>query len=330
MPGRVNYDIHFFERDAESFAVLDALIQRYRAKGVVVTARHLEIARGLDDVLAAAQGKPLFLFLDPCGLGIGHSTLVRVLGRTLGGGWPPTECLLNFSMEALRRIGGLLTSPHANQQSVLRLDEVLGGDWWHETMTSDREDRAEAVVDEYTVRLANDATMSVAAVPVMRKPGQKPLYYLVHATKHPLGRFAFADASAKALAEWHAAHQDSIDGDQLSLFGSSDDRPTPQTTSQPQAQADIAQNIVDLLAERGHFSLTHETEAVLGAHHGIVEVKVIRAAIKDLYRRGLTSCNGVGRLDTMVITPAVPEAARPILDRPACAHRPSESFRPTA
>jgi len=49
---------------------------------------------------------PLFLFLDPTGLGLPYDVLVRLLTEKRRDGWPPTEVLLNFSLDAVRRIGG--------------------------------------------------------------------------------------------------------------------------------------------------------------------------------------------------------------------------------
>ena len=49
---------------------------------------------------------------------------------------PPTEALLHVSVNALRRIGGLLRSQHevltdADRKTIARVDRFLGGDWWH-------------------------------------------------------------------------------------------------------------------------------------------------------------------------------------------------------
>jgi hypothetical protein len=84
----------------------------------------------LDDVLRAGRGCPLFLFLDPCGLGIPYERLIALLRNERQAQWPPKEILMNFSLEALRRIAGHVGSELGSEKSMGRLDEALGGDWW--------------------------------------------------------------------------------------------------------------------------------------------------------------------------------------------------------
>ena len=69
----------------DSFGILKAVVDEYVARGVQAEANRFEVIRGLDQVVNAAEGEPLFLFLDPCGLGIPFSVLVQTSVRAAGG-----------------------------------------------------------------------------------------------------------------------------------------------------------------------------------------------------------------------------------------------------
>ncbi|MFE7190370.1 three-Cys-motif partner protein TcmP [Kitasatospora sp. NPDC057541] len=129
--GQVRWTCFFAERSAESFVQLETLVNEYRSRGVDARAFHGDVHGLVDEVLAAAVGRPLFLFLDPCGLALPFERLVDILARRRSTArWPPTELLLNFSMMAVRRIGGNSHSPKGNERTNERLDAVCGGTWW--------------------------------------------------------------------------------------------------------------------------------------------------------------------------------------------------------
>jgi hypothetical protein len=96
----------------------------------------------LGQVITAANGLPLFLFLDPCGLGLPFPVLVETLTGPRAARWPPTEVLLNFSLYAVRRIAGHVTSPKPNERTMTRLDEALGDDWWRDLVRQGVSDEA--------------------------------------------------------------------------------------------------------------------------------------------------------------------------------------------
>ena len=118
-------------------AVLKPVVDEYVARGVQAEAANDEVISGLGQVIDAAEAMPLFLFLDPCGLGLPFPVLVETLTGPRAARWPPTEVLLNFSLDAVRRIAGHVTSPTPNETSMARLDEALGGVWWRDL--ADRE-----------------------------------------------------------------------------------------------------------------------------------------------------------------------------------------------
>jgi three-Cys-motif partner protein len=197
--GAVRWTCFFAERSAASFSNLEALVSEYRSQGVDARAFRGDVLGLTDEVLAAAAGKPLFLFLDPCGLGMPFDTLADILARRRKETWPPTELLLNFSMMAVRRIGGNSQSDKGNERTSERLDEVCGGRWWREYFadgyTRDADDKVAA---EYGERLGRATGMHMLSVPVTKAPGQKAVYNLVFGTRSNHGLWVFGDAHSRA------------------------------------------------------------------------------------------------------------------------------------
>ena len=183
---------------------LKPVVDEYKARGVQAEASPEEVIKGLGKVINAARGLPLFLFLDPCGVGIPFSELTGVLSGPRRDRWPPTEVLLNFSLEAVRRIGGHAISETPTEKSMARLDIALGGEWWRDVIREHgvTDDAVEEIVGGFMNRLAKATKMRIVACPVSRAPSHKPVYYLVHGTRKPLGIWYFGDAAARAEQKW--------------------------------------------------------------------------------------------------------------------------------
>ncbi len=114
----LNLSCFFVEQQAKSFERLLEVLRGYQARGVDARAHHGEVDDVLDDVVRRARGVPLFLFLDPCGLCLPMERLVDVLARRRPERRPATELLMNFSMMAVRRLGGHVSSPKGNEKSL--------------------------------------------------------------------------------------------------------------------------------------------------------------------------------------------------------------------
>src|SRR5262249_37437354 len=71
-------------------------------------ARHGTASDHLDEALAFAGDAPLFMFIDPYGLGPTFDEVVHVLKRPRAGRGSKTEILLNFISTAFSRAGGFL------------------------------------------------------------------------------------------------------------------------------------------------------------------------------------------------------------------------------
>ena len=295
---RIHRDWTLFlsERDKDSFESLEEVAADYIRRGVDARTRRFEVDEVLDEVLEAAKGLPLFLFLDPCGLGVPFDRLVGVL-NSRPGARPPTEFLLNFTMTGVRRIGGNVRSTQGSEASLRKMDAVCGGPWWREHFTEDRFDdgSAERVAEGYAARLEKAANMSVISVPVRKKPHYKPIYNMVYGTRSPYGLWVFGDAVARAHIEWwktaEAADQET---DPNALF-------TLTQAVQPDAEAiakesvpAIAANLERLLKSHAQFRVVSHTLEVFGDYYGMVTEPSVRKAIKLLHEQGKTSSDGVG------------------------------------
>jgi three-Cys-motif partner protein len=312
--GTVAWTCFFVEAEDDSAAELVQVVEEYVRQGVTATAHHGDVLDVLDDVVRAAVGFPLFLFLDPCGLGIPYDRLVSLLRDKRRDRWPPTEILLNFSLDAVRRIGGLVGSEYGSEKSMRRLDEAVGGDWWRRHFALGVTDTAvETVVTRFGERLMADSGMEIVSVPVRRAPKHKPLYHLLFGTRRQHGLWAFGDSVAWATQAWWSTLdvQTTEEDPYPRLFPVTQvDRPSIETV-EARAVPAVAGNLEDLLRERPSFRVVDHTDRVFGAFYGQVRERVVRDAIKLLHRDGRTSSDGKGpRIRNLVVVRPQAETAR--------------------
>lgn len=297
----------FVEQKAKSFDRLQQLVHDYKAAGVDARAHRGEVDDVLDDVVHNAVGVPLFLFLDPCGLCLPFDRLADVLARRRPDRRPATELLMNFSMMAVRRLGGHVRSPKGNEKSLERFDAVCGGRWWREFFTTDGksdEDAAEAVADQYARRLEEVTGMFVHSVPVAKDAFVKPVYRLVFATRSQYGLWVFGDAVARARDEWW----ESLDSrDTGTLFSTASIlRPTAEALEKAAVPA-IAANLEQLVQRtRQPVMLVDHTLEIFGEYYGQVTEPIARKAVKHLHRAGKTPSTGVGgKVRELIVRPGV-------------------------
>lgn len=286
----------FVEKDPQSAAVLQGVVNEYRGRGVDARAHEGDVSDVLSDVLKEAAGVPLFLFLDPTGFGMPYDRLVRSLTETRGTAWPPTEVLLNFSLEAVRRTAGHVSSEHGVEASMRRLDAAVGGPWWRSPFRSGYTDQAVALVArEFSSRLASSTSMNVVSVPVTRAPGHKPLYHLVFGTRKQHGLWAFGDSVARATeAWWDTLEEVEASADPGVLFGVAETIRPKLETVESQAVPVIAENLAALLDEVPSFSTVERTLRIFGDYYGQVREPTVRQAVRRLYAEGRTGCDGKG------------------------------------
>jgi three-Cys-motif partner protein len=308
----LNLSCFFVEQQPKSYARLEEVVAIYRNSGVQAQAHHGGVDDVLDDVVRQAARVPLFLFLDPCGLCLPMARLVDVLARRRPEKRPATELLMNFSMMAVRRLGGHVSSPKGNERSLERFDQVCGGAWWREYFTENRseQDAAEAVAAEYARRLALQTGMLVQSVPVSHAPHKKPVYHLVFATRSPYGLWVFGDAAARARDAWWETLE--LNDDPDTLFSTASVlRPDPQDVEKKAVPA-MAANLEALLRQTGRpVKLVDHTLAVFGDYYGQVTEPAARKAVKLLHSEGKTPSTGVGerRIREIVVYPGSRSAA---------------------
>jgi three-Cys-motif partner protein len=300
--------LFFHETEPESFAALNPVVDEYKARGIQAEASPDEVMKGLGKVIAAARGLPLFLFFDPCGVGIPFSELTRILSGPRRDNWPPTEVLLNFSLDAVRRIGGLVNSAATNEKTMARnektmarLDAALDGDWWQGVIRkrSVTDEAVEEIVHGFMDRLGKATKMDIVACPVRRAPSHKPVYYLVLGTRNPLGVWYFGDSAARAEVKWwdeleakEAARVEDKGMDPIFDFPHLA-HPSLKDV-EVEAMPVIAENIARLVEKKGRIRVGDYPGEVFGDYLGMVTEKVVRAAVKHLHTQGRTPSTGVG------------------------------------
>jgi three-Cys-motif partner protein len=302
--GTVFWTCFFVELEDDSAAALVGVVTEYARQGVTATAHHGSVLDVLENVVRTASGCPLFLFLDPCGLGIPYERLVPLLREERRAVWPPTEVLLNFSLEAVRRIGGHVGSEHGSENTMRRLDEAVGGRWWRGHFARGVTDHGvETVVTRFGNRLARDSNMDLVFVPVRRAPKQKPLYHLLFGTRSQHGLWSFGDSVARATQAWWASlDEQATEQDPYRLFPVTQiERPSIETVESRAVPA-IALQLAAILRELS-FRVVDQTRRVFGDFYGQVREQVVRDAIKLLHHEGRTSSTGKGgRVRDLVVT----------------------------
>ena len=295
--GTLSWTCFFVEREDEDAAQLVKVVGQYAGHGVTARAHHGSVLDVLDDVVRAAVGCPLFLFLDPCGLGIPYERLVSLLRDDRRAQWPPTEILLNFSLEAVRRIGGHVASTQGSEATMRRLDEALGGDWWRgEFVQGVSSDAVATVVARFGERLGNDSNMDIVSVPVLRAPTHQPVYHLVFGTRSDYGLWVFGDSVAWATqAWWDTLGEIEIEQDPPMLFPPSQAQRPSLELVESRALAEITGNLEAIMQDWPSFRVVDHTLRVFGNSYGQVRETIVRQAIKTLHRAGRTPSTGQGR-----------------------------------
>jgi three-Cys-motif partner protein len=304
----IAYRLFFYESDQKSYAALQEVVDEYAARGLRAAASRDDVITGLPGVITAAEDKSLFLFLDPCGLGLPFADLTATLTGPRASKWPPTEILLNFSLYAVRRIAGHVFSPTPNEKTTGRLDTALGGTWWRDVIRKGglTEDAVEQIVQEFVNRLSKATSMHIYAIPVRRAPHHKPVYYLVFGTRRELGIWYFADGVARATEKWWEtldAQETAKNENAPTLFNIPELLHPDIKEVEAEARPVIAENIARLAEERGTFQVGDFPDEVFGDYLGRVRETVVRAAIKHLHSSGRTPSDGKGSpISSLIVT----------------------------
>ncbi len=296
------WTVFLTERAKSSFGDLERVVQEYRSRGIDARALNVEVEDAIDQVIDAADGVPLFLFLDPCGLGLPFGRLVEILNRRPDDK-PPTEVLLNFSMDAVRRLGGLAVKPSGGSAAQRRMDQAMGDTWWRKLLSDHGPELGPGrIAEEFSQRLAREVRMRVENVPVRRKAHHKPIYNLVFGTRSVYGTWVFGDSLARTMPEWWAAldererreaeHELADCGAVQESLGTRAGMLRPDADALlDEAAVVIAENLAELLRRMPVVSVINHVKDVFGTYYGMVPDVAVSKAARMLCTQGRARSN---------------------------------------
>jgi three-Cys-motif partner protein len=296
----------FVEKNKAQFVSLERVVQDAGYTG----ARALkgDVRKHLDESLALFADMPLLVFLDPFGTALETQAVVdRILNRP---GTNPTELLLNFSIDSVRRIGARFYEPEdsrGRENSLARLDSWLGGEWWraHFAAAVDADDRAsvaaDAVFADYVTRVNQAARCGSFAVPIRRQAHHKPIFNLTLFFHRNYAVLPFNEAVSKATEGWrtHLHDLDLTDADlrdqdspRLPGMTRVDELKAVFVDDEAAFKEETIQSIVEAvraaLVGRSSLSVRNDFQLVFGSAIGAGREMHLRAAWKRLADEGLT------------------------------------------
>jgi len=201
----------FVEASGPNFAELEALVAT--APDVDAVAMKGEIGTHVTSAMGHFTNMPLLVLLDPYGVGLDQKNcLTTILQRS---GDQPTELIMNFSLQAVRRAGPYVKKPKSfapRKKMLETMDEWLGGDWWQPIMrATDAKDKnavdraANEIAEEYARRLATAAGCDVFTVPMRRSATHKAIFSLVLFHPRAYAKYTYNDAVSYAQKQWRFA-----------------------------------------------------------------------------------------------------------------------------
>ncbi|MFJ2915072.1 three-Cys-motif partner protein TcmP [Streptomyces sp. NPDC087228] len=304
-------DCYFVERGRKSYRSLSQLVAEAQGQGLTAHALHGRAEKHLSSVLDRAAGSPLFAFLDPFGLGLGFDALTQDIfgSRARQGltGRHATEVLLNFNANAVRRIGGLLTSDKqtpGKPATLSAMDAACGGDWWRQEYldSADNQEAVERITNGFVDRVSKKIGSGAWTIEVRNRAHHQVAYNLVLFTRHNDGMWLFGEAASLAQVEWRRAQ---LPPEEDGMLWNPVDSFDEEEASRAQGWIrTIRKNITDLLETTGDFLVDNHQEKLMAGVAGEAREMHIRAAVKELYKEGKTWCNGVGPVRQLRITRA--------------------------
>lgn len=296
----------FVERNKGIFRRLEALVAQADTPAQAWSG---DISDHLAAALQQLAGVPTLVFLDPFGapVDIGH-TVDTILRRP---GQVPTELLLNFSMDAMRRIGGRLleaTDASGREKTLARADAWLGGDWWRAYFTDlpdptppDAIDNAASdVAREYNRRVGAATGCSSFTIPIRRRAHHKPIFMLTLFFPRAIAAFAYNEAVSLALQEWRREMSDLEVNDaarRQEREGSSLGEESPEELRYILDAAakqfdidlvdDMSANLRSQLETHASLSVDHQLQLVFGQSLGAAREMHLRRAWKLLHGEGV-------------------------------------------
>jgi three-Cys-motif partner protein len=317
LKGRV-VECFFVEKDAATYQRLRQVLTEVNTGGSLVwEAKHGNVAENLDELLTRADGVPLFLFLDPFGLGLPFDVIVDIFARRPAGQYvPATEVLFRFDASAVRRIRGVLHGDpnYTGRDKMLEaLDQAAGGSWWRDEddPTLNNVQYLEWFEERLLKEICTRARCAGWTTRVRQRDGLQPVYLLIFLTRHPDGLTIFGETLSTAQEAWRravfdeafAAKQNGTQGTLLDLDPDAIFK-SQETELAEQWQGQIEHNLRALLREHETFVIRAKYESVYKGVLGIARTTHLRKALRRLHAAGVTTSDSKGDLNRKLVVRA--------------------------
>lgn len=291
----------FIEKNPQYFQQLEQLASSAPTKATAIQG---DVRDKVEVALRAFEGIPALVFLDPFGKSVGIDLVQQVILQRSADA--PTELLLNFSLQAVRRMGARLweTTESASRSTTLdSMDNWLGGHWWRQYFLDPelegdpaRADKAAmSVAHEYARRVSAATGCGAFCVEIRRKPAQKALFLLMLFFPRKLAAFKYNEAVSMALEKWRDAMWD-LDIQEAEAEGdraAASELRTLKKASAHQfdldAVADIRAAIRQELNYTVSLSVNRDFRRIFGAAAGLGREKHLRAAWDELAKEGVVA-----------------------------------------
>lgn len=306
---RRTIDAIFVEKNRETRRRLTAVVADESAPNMNPTIMDGAIEYRLPEILQRSDGLPLFIFLDPYGLGINFDAVARIFtSRPAGALAPATEVLLRFDAGAVRRLRGWLatTARHVplREAGLNRLDQVVGGPWWRDGPSEASSVQfLEWVMDGFLERLGRDVHGGGWSTPIRPRVDLQPAYYLVFVTRRQEGMIQFGEVLSSANEEWRrslaeAAFYVETSDDLIEEFGLrwEDWFEDSEAALAESWESRIEQNIRELLAHKDWFLVPDEYGHIFAGVEGLAREKHLRKVLNTLHVQGSTLTDSKGNL----------------------------------
>jgi three-Cys-motif partner protein len=294
----------FVEKDPQTFERLRAVLAEEDHGEFKWKAWQGTVEQHLDELLEQAAGVPLFVFLDPFGLGLPFDVIAGIFTQRQAGRFAPaTEVLFRFDADAIRRIRGVLGAEDypARAGQISALDRAAGGTWWRDENDLSMDNAAFA--DWFMWRLLKEFSARANCwgwvTPVRQRQGQQPAYYLAFLTRHSDGLEVFAEIMSLANEKWRRtvfeeAAEDAHARGQLLLDYADDFLKDEEALLAEQWRARLEDNVRSLLASHESFVVRERLGEVFAGVLGQARQKHLREALKRLHGAGVTSSDSKG------------------------------------
>jgi three-Cys-motif partner protein len=297
-------ECHFVEENRKNYHRLVHFLE-LEGHGLKAQPYHGRVEEHLPAICERTRDIPLFAYLDPFGFGIPFGEVVKLLGRNPHG--PPTEVLLNFTANGIRRVGGLLRPDRVmtarDEKNLLNADRACGDTWWRDLVIASNfewDTAVEAVVTAYMKHVCASAGVRGFMLDVKNQAHHKPVYYLIFFTRHTDGSWLFNEAVSKGQEAWRehlAPPPPEVEPDVLFqvvrelTFEEREQRLADGWVKRIQA------NLEALLTENAQVHVGRQMSAVYEGVLGEAREMHVREAVKGLVKAGkavATSWNSSG------------------------------------